>query len=271
MSSSCDSGGKEVDREGSVCVFCRVSFQGAISQSRGQSERRRRNETSASLFFRENGLDAILARARFLSRGWQTGRERRGDVLADRRVSFRASSAVPTPRGDRVSSRTFMMVAPSFEMVVTPLSSCTSLSKPRGPCAIGGHRGQRKYEIERAPEPLAGGSAARASSSATYQGGSDGVHHRHARVDVGNQLALALAGVRALAQEHDLGLLEGRGRGRQPRKAQIAATGNEKDLAARASARAPNAGRDRAVPATKRAARREERPHVRSSARWASA
>jgi hypothetical protein len=120
-------------------------------------------------------------------------------------------------------------------------------------------------------EPLAGGSAARASSSVTYQGGSDGVHHRHARVDVGNQLALALARVRALAQEHDLGLLEGRGRGRQPRKAQIAATGNEKDLAARASARAPNAGRDRAVPATKRAARREERPHVRSSARWASA
>jgi hypothetical protein len=105
----------------------------------------------------------------------------------------------------------------------------------------------------------------------TYQGGADGVHHRHARVDVGNQLALALARVRALAQEHDLGLLEGRGRGRQPRRAQIAATGNEKDLAARASARAPNAGRDRAVPATKRAARREERPHVRSSARWASA
>ena len=52
--------------------------------------------------------------------------------------AFRSSSgAVPTPAGDRVPSRTFMMVAPSFEMVVTPLSSCTSLSKPRGPCAIG--------------------------------------------------------------------------------------------------------------------------------------
>jgi len=226
----------------------------------------------ARLCFSAKTVSTRFLRARASERGWQTGRERRGDVLADRRVSFRASSAVPTPRGERVSSRTFMMVAPSFEMVVTPLSSCTSLSKPRGPCAIGGHRGQRKYEIERAPEPLAGGSAARASSSATYQGGSDGVHHRHARVDVGNQLALALAGVRALAQEHDLGLLEGRGRGRQPRwNRQIAATGNEKDLAARASARAPNAGPDRAVPATKRAARREERPHVRSSARWASA
>ena len=47
----------------------------------------------------------------------------------------------------------------------------------------------------------------------TYQGGADGVHHRHARVDVGNQLAFALAGVRALAQEHDLGLLRGGGGG----------------------------------------------------------
>ena len=62
----------------------------------------------------------------------------------------------------------------------------------------------------------------------TYQGGADGVHHRHARVDVGNQLAFALAGVRALAQEHDLGLLRGTGRGRQPRKAQIAATETKK-------------------------------------------
>ena len=186
----------------------------------------KRNER-VFVFSRKRSRRDFCARAS--ERGWQTGRERRGDVLADRRVSFRASSAVPTPRGDRVSSRTFMMVAPSFEMVVTPLSSCTSLSKPRGPCAIGGHRGQRKYEIERAPEPLAGGSAARASSSATYQGGSDGVHHRHARVDVGNQLALALAGVRALAQEHDLGLLEGRGRGRQPRwKKQIAARETKK-------------------------------------------
>ena len=52
--------------------------------------------------------------------------------------AFRSSSAaVPPPPVDRASSRTFMMVAPSFEMVVTPLSSCTSLSKPRGPCAIG--------------------------------------------------------------------------------------------------------------------------------------
>ena len=40
-----------------------------------------------------------------------------------------------------------------------------------------------------------------------HQGGADGVHDRHARVDVGDQLALALARVRALAQEHDLGLL----------------------------------------------------------------
>jgi hypothetical protein len=136
--------GKEVFVFFVVFRFRGQSVSRAVSHEGG-------DETSASLFFRENGLDAILARARFLSRGWQTGRERRGDVLADRRVSFRASSAVPTPRGDRVSSRTFMMVAPSFEMVVTPLSSCTSLSKPRGPCAIGGHRGQRKYEIERAP------------------------------------------------------------------------------------------------------------------------
>ena len=44
-----------------------------------------------------------------------------------------------------------------------------------------------------------------------HQGGADGVHDRHARVDVGDQLALALARVRALAQEHDLGLLR-RGR-----------------------------------------------------------
>jgi hypothetical protein len=27
-----------------------------------------------------------------------------------------------------------MIVAPSLEIVVTPLSSCTSLSRPRGPC-----------------------------------------------------------------------------------------------------------------------------------------
>ena len=31
-------------------------------------------------------------------------------------------------------SRSFMMVAPSLEMVVVPRSSCTSLSSPRGPC-----------------------------------------------------------------------------------------------------------------------------------------
>ena len=76
----------------------------------------------------------------------------------------------------------------------------------------------------------------------TYQGGADGVHHRHARVDVGNQLAFALAGVRALAQKHDLGLLREEGEGRQPRKAQIAASGNKKDLAARAMARVRTRG-----------------------------
>ena len=43
--------------------------------------------------------------------------------------------------------------------------------------------------------------------SGTYQGGADGIHDRHAGVDVGDELALTLARVRALAQEHDLGLL----------------------------------------------------------------
>ena len=55
--------------------------------------------------------------------------------------------------------------------------------------------------------------------SGTHQGCADGVHDRHACVDVGDELALALARVRALAQEHDLGLLlnrrGGRGGGRR--------------------------------------------------------
>ena len=52
--------------------------------------------------------------------------------------------------------------------------------------------------------------------SGTHQGCADGVDDRHAGVDVGDELALALARVRALAQEHDLGLLLNRrgGRGR---------------------------------------------------------
>mmetsp|Transcript_10541 Transcript_10541/g.38224 ORF Transcript_10541/g.38224 Transcript_10541/m.38224 type:complete len:271 (-) Transcript_10541:53-865(-) len=33
-------------------------------------------------------------------------------------------------------SRSFMIVAPSLEIVVTPLSSCTSLSRPRGPSVV---------------------------------------------------------------------------------------------------------------------------------------
>ena len=133
----------------------------------------------------------------------------------------------PDASCDLVTSRTFMIVAPSFEMVVTPLSSCTSLSKPRGPCAIG-----RAWSAEIRNQKGGAGDDVRIceprGDAGTYQGGADGVHHRHARVDVGNQLAFALAGVRALAQEHDLGLLRGTGRGRQPRKAQIAATETKK-------------------------------------------
>ena len=159
--------------------------------------------------------------------------------MADQRVSFRASSAVPTPRGDRVSSRTFMMVAPSFEMVVTPLSSCTSLSKPRGPCAIG-----RAWSAEIRNQKGGAGDDVRIceprGDAGTYQGGADGVHHRHARVDVGNQLAFALAGVRALAQEHDLGLLEGEGASAS--EGTDRGDGNKKDLAARAPARVRTRG-----------------------------
>jgi hypothetical protein len=51
--------------------------------------------------------------------------------------------------------------------------------------------------------------------SGTHQGCADGVHDRHACVDVGDELALALARVRALAQEHDLGLLLNRRGGRE--------------------------------------------------------
>ena len=51
--------------------------------------------------------------------------------------------------------------------------------------------------------------------SGTHQGCADGVHDRHAGVDVGDELALALARVRALAQEHDLGLLLNRRGGRE--------------------------------------------------------
>lgn len=192
----------------------------------------------------------------------------RGELLADRRVS-RLVGGGADASCDRVTSRTFMIVAPSFEMVVTPLSSCTSLSKPRGPCAIG-----RAWSAEIRNQKGGAGDDVRIceprGDAGTYQGGADGVHHRHARVDVGNQLAFALAGVRALAQEHDLGLLRGTGRGRQPRKAQIAATETKKiwQLAPR---RAFERGACPRVSATKRAARREEPPHVRSSARWASA
>ena len=51
--------------------------------------------------------------------------------------------------------------------------------------------------------------------SGTHQGCADGVHDRHACVDVGDELAFALARVRALAQEHDLGLLLNRRGGRE--------------------------------------------------------
>ena len=150
----------------------------------------------------------------------------RGELLADRRVA-RLVGGGPDASCDLVTSRTFMIVAPSFEMVVTPLSSCTSLSKPRGPCAIG-----RAWSAEIRNQKGGAGDDVRIceprGDAGTYQGGADGVHHRHARIDVGNQLAFALAGVRALAQEHDVGLLRGTGRGRQPRKAQIAATETKK-------------------------------------------
>ena len=54
------------------------------------------------------------------------------------------------------AARTFMIVAPSLEMVVTPLSSWTSLSSPRGPCArdrgggaAGWSGGQREIRKQR--------------------------------------------------------------------------------------------------------------------------
>ena len=115
-----------------------------------------------------------------------------------------------------------MIVAPSLEMVVVPRSSCTSLSSPRGPCGGMGGRvvsvsGGRSGGQKGVPS---GGSGvffkAVGARSGTHQGCADGVHDRHAGVDVGDELALALARVRALAQEHDLGLLLNRrgGRGR---------------------------------------------------------
>ena len=57
--------------------------------------------------------------------------------------------------------------------------------------------------------------------SGTYQGGADGIHDRHAGVDVGDELALTLARVRALAQEHDLGLLREVGGGRAGGEASV--------------------------------------------------
>lgn len=49
--------------------------------------------------------------------------------------------------------------------------------------------------------------------AAGAQGGAHSVHHRHAGVDVADQLRLALAGVRALPQQDDLGLLQQAQRG----------------------------------------------------------
>ncbi len=118
-------------------------------------------------------------------------------------------------------SRSFMIVAPSLEMVVVPRSSCTSLSSPRGPCGGMGGRvvsvsGGRSGGQKGVPSGGSGFFSKRWVRSGTHQGCADGVHDRHAGVDVGDELALALARVRALAQEHDLGLLLNRrgGRGR---------------------------------------------------------
>ena len=68
----------------------------------------------------------------------------------------------------------------------------------------------------------------------THQGGADGVHDRHARVDVGDQLTLALRRVRALAEQHDLGLLRGAGEaeaGTQKRRGKREGAGHESDPA----------------------------------------
>ena len=56
------------------------------------------------------------------------GRRRQRSVGNTKNVCWRVAREIGASR------RTFMIVAPSLEIVVTPLSSCTSLSRPRGPC-----------------------------------------------------------------------------------------------------------------------------------------
>jgi hypothetical protein len=217
-----------VDREGSVCVFVVFRFRGqsvsrAVSHKGGDETKRAR----LCFFAKTVSTRFLRARASFREDGKQSG-SAVGRVGRSARFVSRVVGGADASRRSRLvahlhDGRAVVRNGGHALVVVHELVQASRALRDR---TMGG---QRKYEIERAPEPLAGGSAARASSSATYQGGSDGVHHRHARVDVGNQLALALAGVRALAQEHDLGLLEGRGRGRQPRwKKQIAARETKK-------------------------------------------
>ena len=103
--------------------------------------------------------------------------------------------------------------------------------------------------------------------SGTHQGCADGVHDRHACVDVGDELAFALARVRALAQEHDLGLLlnrRGRKRTGDGGQLMILEGGKGRDTSfARDGKR--GGGGYRAVWGG------AEYEHSRSSARWASA
>jgi hypothetical protein len=40
------------------------------------------------------------------------------------------------------------------------------------------------------------------------QSGPDSINHRHARIDIADELGLALTGVRALLEQNDLGLLQ---------------------------------------------------------------
>ncbi len=51
--------------------------------------------------------------------------------------------------------------------------------------------------------------------AARAQGGAHGIHHRTAGIDVADQLSLALAGVCAVFQQDDLGLLQGKKGGGQ--------------------------------------------------------
>ena len=77
----------------------------------------------------------------------------------------------------------------------------------KGGIAVSGERGRFPIKKMRGGSGVFFSKFDRGGGSGTYQGGADGIHDRHAGVDVGDELALTLARVRALAQEHDLGLL----------------------------------------------------------------